>query len=76
MVHAVDHRVGAGHADAGCNVANMSIRGLPSFIYTATFVIIEVMVPIAVSGGMDVDDCLPYRCYEEWYIANGELTTG
>jgi hypothetical protein len=55
VVHAVDHLVGAGHADAEYDIANMSIRGLPSFIYTATFVIVEVMVPIAVSGGMDVD---------------------
>ena len=65
MVHAVVHRVGAGHADAGCDIANVSIRGLPLFMYTATFVIVEVMVPIAVSGGMDVDDRLPHRCYEE-----------
>ena len=59
------HRVGAGDADAGCDIANVSIRGLPLFMYTTTFVIVEVMVPIAVSGGMDIDDRLPYRCYEE-----------
>jgi hypothetical protein len=61
VVYAVDHRVGAGDEDAGYDIANVSIRGLPLFMYTATFVI----VPIAVSGGMDVDDRLPYRCYEE-----------
>lgn len=64
VVHAV-HRVGVGHAGAGYDIANVSIRGLPLFMCTTTFVIVEVMVPIAVSGGMDVDDCLPYRCYEE-----------
>ena len=64
VVHAV-HRVGVADADAGCDIANVSIRGLPLFMYTATFVIVEVMDPIAVSGSMDVDDRLPYRCYEE-----------
>lgn len=62
MVVPAVHRVGAGDADAGCDIANVSIRGLPLFMYTATFVIVEVMVPI---GGMDIDDRLPYRCYEE-----------
>lgn len=65
VVHAVDHRVGAEDAVAGCDIANVSIRGLPLFVYTATFVIVEVIARIVVSGGMDVDDRLPYRCYEE-----------
>lgn len=60
VVHAVVHRVGAGDADAGCDVATVSIRGLPLFMYTATFVIVGVMVHITVSRGMDVDDRLPY----------------
>jgi hypothetical protein len=56
VVDAVDHRVGAGDADVGCDIANVSTRGLPLFMCTATSVIVEVTVPIAVSGGMDVDD--------------------
>jgi len=47
----VDHRVGAG-ADAVYDIVNVSTHGLPLFMYTTTFVIVKVMVPIAVSGGM------------------------
>ena len=64
VVHAVVHRVvGAADADAGCDIVDSRVA--PVLMYTATFVIVEVMVPVAVSGGMEVDDCLPYRCYEE-----------
>ena len=64
VVHAVVHRVvGAAAADAGCDIVDSRVA--PVLMYTATFVIVEVMVPVAVSGGMEVDDCLPYRCYEE-----------
>ena len=58
MVHVEVHRVGAADADAECDVPDVSIRVLPLFI-------VEVTVPMAVSGGMDVDGHLPHRCHEE-----------
>lgn len=48
---------------------------LSLLIFSATFVIAEVMVPVMVTEGVGGDNHPPRRGFEIWIIDNGELTT-
>ena len=49
-------RAGAGHAVVACNVANVSHLDLSVLMCRATFVIVQVIVPVMVTGRVDHDD--------------------
>jgi hypothetical protein len=63
VVDAVDQRAGVGDAGAACNIANIP-ECLSSLIFSATFVIAEVMVPVMVTGGVGGDNHPPRRGFE------------
>jgi len=76
VVHAVDQRAGVGHAGAACDIANMPECVCPRlFSFSVTFVIVEVMVPVVVTGVGDDTIIRLVEALRDWITDNGELTT-
>jgi len=75
VVDAVDQRAGVGHAGAACDIANMPECLSSLFFFSVTFVIVEVMVPVMVTGVGDDTIIRLVEALRDWIIDNGELTT-